>query len=71
MVVTTIGPANIATSVSIFSEAAVGRMIAASHLGAIRSRLACLADCGLTNRTRRKQFGLLVQTVRFFGETLL
>jgi hypothetical protein len=31
MVVTTISPANIATSVSIFSEAAVGRMIATSH----------------------------------------
>lgn len=71
MVVTKIGPAKIANSVSIFSA---GRLEAGRLQPAAQVRsgfgLSCLADCGLTNRTRRKQFGLLPQMVCFVGKTL-
>jgi hypothetical protein len=72
IVVTTIGPANIATSVNILSARRLqaGRSQPFAHLRSGQG-LSGLADGGLPNRARRKQFSLLMQAVRLVCEALL
>jgi hypothetical protein len=72
IVVTTIGPANIATSVSICSARRLeaGRSQPFAHLRSGQG-LSGLADGGLPNRARWKQFSLLMQAVRLVCKALL